>query len=175
MTDFINNLKIDGAFQSKCVTTDNLVFGDYVRKMCEANTCGRYKKSWTCPPYVGTPDELYKKVTSFKNALVFTYVGDLEDSFDIDGMDAARESAKTLLETVIEKFKRKNIPYMPLGGGSCTNCKECTCPDSPCRFPEKAVVSVEACGVDVVKTSQKIGLNYYNGANTVTYFNIILF
>ena len=33
-----------------------------VRKMCEANTCGRYNKCWSCPPGCGTLEELSRQI-----------------------------------------------------------------------------------------------------------------
>ena len=32
---------------------------------------------------------------------------------------------------------------------SCGICKTCTYPDAPCRFPDRARRSMEACGIDV--------------------------
>ncbi|MBP5294985.1 MAG: DUF2284 domain-containing protein, partial [Lachnospiraceae bacterium] len=41
--------------------------------------------------------------------------------------------------------------------------------------PDKTLLSLEACGVDVYQTAKAAGLPYNNGANTVTYFGLILF
>ena len=62
-----------------------------------------------------------------------------------------------------------------LGCEGCDICEKCTYPDAPCRFPEKAIPSIEACGISVVELSKLIGLNYNNGPCTVTYFCMILF
>lgn len=41
--------------------------------------------------------------------------------------------------------------FLPLNAGPCTFCAKCTFLDGePCRFPDKAVFSVEACGIDVM-------------------------
>ena len=53
------------------------------------------------------------------------------------------------------------------------------CPDygfgvEPCRFPEKAIGSLEAYGVNVSLLAQTAGMRYINGQNTVTYFGAIL-
>ena len=45
----------------------------------------------------------------------------------------------------------------------------------PCRFPEKAFPSLEAYGVFVSKLAQACGMRYINGANTVTYFGVVLY
>jgi predicted metal-binding protein len=62
-----------------------------------------------------------------------------------------------------------------LGAGSCSLCEECTYPDAPCRFPEQARRSMEACGIDVVTLSKENNIRYFNGANTVTYFSVLLY
>jgi hypothetical protein len=45
----------------------------------------------------------------------------------------------------------------------------------PCRFPEKAISSVEACGIDVMSLSKSAGVRYNNGKNTVTYIGAVLY
>ena len=47
--------------------------------------------------------------------------------------------------------------------------------DEPCRFPEKALPSLEAYGVDVYNTTKDTDLKYINGQNTVTFFGMVLF
>ena len=54
-------------------------------------------------------------------------------------------------------------------------CTKCNYPATACRFPERAIPSVEACGIDVVELARKSGINYNNGPDTVTYFCIILY
>nr|WP_282433549.1 DUF2284 domain-containing protein [Desulfosporosinus metallidurans] len=65
---------------------------------------------------------------------------------------------------------------MPLNVGPCTFCSRCTFLDNePCRFPEKALSSVEASGIDVMALEKSSGIPYYNGKNTVSYVGLILF
>ncbi|NLA76290.1 MAG: DUF2284 domain-containing protein [Clostridiales bacterium] len=162
-------------FQSAFTSPAEFPLSPQVRRACEMNLCGRYGRSWTCPPAVGSEQESAEKLAAFDNAFVFTFVGHLEDSFDIEGMDAARCKAAQIRGELTERLGENGIKYLPLGCGSCDICECCTYPDSPCRFPEKAVVSVEAYGTDVVALAAKLGINYHNGANTVTYFNAILY
>ena len=165
----------DGVFQSAVIHTAEIPFSEVVRKACEANACGRYGKSWMCPPGVGSMDLWQKKITAFENALVFTHMGALEDSFDYEGMQRVAEETDVIFKRIIDAFKNDNIPFLALGHGSCSLCESCTYPDAPCRLPEKAVVSVEACGVNVVELAAKCKINYHNGADTVTYFCVIVY
>jgi len=161
-------------FQTAHVTPAELPFSVEVTKACEQNACGKYGRSWTCPPAVGTAEENREKLLAFSGVFVATHVGRLEDSFDIDGMTAAGRRASEILRELSARLDGAGIRHRTLGCGACSLCKPCTCPDEPCRFPEKAIVSVEACGIDVVALSRICGINYHNGANTVTYFFAIL-
>ena len=68
------------------------------------------------------------------------------------------------------------LRYMVMGAGPCMVCKTCSCIDAePCRFPEKAHPSLEACGIDVIRLCKKVGVTYNNGLNIVTYFGMLLF
>ncbi|OLN25710.1 hypothetical protein DSOL_5246 [Desulfosporosinus metallidurans] len=44
-----------------------------------------------------------------------------------------------------------------------------------CKFPDKAVSSVEANGIDVMALVKSSGIPYNNGKNTVSFVALILF
>ena len=90
-------------------------------------------------------------------------------------MDEGRIQHEKLDQTVLGLLENEKEPFELLGAGSCSLCEKCTYPDAPCRFPQKAKRSMEACGIDVVSLSKSCGINYTNGANTVTYFSVIYF
>ena len=61
-----------------------------------------------------------------------------------------------------------------LSAGGCRLCERCAkLDDEPCRMPDKAMTSLEACGVDVYNTTKKTDLKYINGQNTVTFFGAV--
>lgn len=163
-----------GIFQYKVISADEIPFSDEVRKACEANLCGKYATCWTCPPGVGDMRELEKKIKSYKTATVFTCKYDLEDSFDFETMREGGRRTAAILREIIAEMRNDGIELMALGCEGCGLCEKCSYPDAPCRFPDKAVPSIEACGVSVVTLAKNIGINYHNGANTVTYFCAIL-
>ncbi len=161
-------------FQKKIIPSAEIPFSPEVVEMCKANRCGKYGTCWTCPPGVGTLSSLEKKIKGFGNALVFTCKYILEDSFDFDGMISGQKKTKEVLVKIIDALNADGEKFMALGCEGCGICESCTYPDAPCRFPEKAVPSVEACGINVVELAEKAGINYNNGADTVTYFSVIL-
>ena len=160
-------------YQLACINVKDIPFREYVVDACASNRCGKYGKTWQCPPGVGDLETLKAKCLSFSKAVVFTTCHDLEDSFDIEGMDAGRVKHEKITDEVIELFP--NIEIRVLSAEGCTLCEKCTYPHSPCRFSDKARSSVEANGISVVELAKQCDINYKNGNNTVTYFSVILY
>ena len=165
-----------GIFQYGFITTDRIPVMEEVRKLCEMNSCGLYGSSWACPPGVGSLDECRKIIDAYKHAFVFTTKHDLEDSFDWEGMMEAKERHVVICDNV-HRYVRSlsDEKILALSAEGCKRCTKCTYPDAPCRFPEKLTPSIEALGVQVSLLAKRIGVNYINGADTVTYFSCILF
>ena len=157
------------------IASSAIPFSPEVAEACRANRCGRYGTCWTCPPGVGTMEEWQERVLQYANGLVFTYKCQLEDSFDFEGMNEGRLKAMAILRRMMEALRQEGRPFLALGCEGCDLCPSCSYPDNPCRHPDRAVVSVEACGVNVVQLARDSGVRYYNGANTVTYFCILLY
>ncbi len=162
-------------FQTAVLSTKEIPVSEAVVAACRENKCGQYGTCWTCPPGVGTLDELKKKITEFENAVLFTCKYSLEDCFDFEGMQRAAKEARTVLFSIADRLRADGIRFRAMGCGSCDICEKCTYPDAPCRFSEKALISMEASGINVVELAKKCGLQYNNGNDTVTYFSIILY
>ena len=149
-----------------------------VRNICKQNACGQYGKNHMCPPAIKDIKEWEKEIFTYKNAIIVTKVYQTRNSFDMKSMlEGIVDFQKTLVglkEDLQDEFPEKR-PLL-LGAGSCFICKKCTYIDGePCRFPEKAIPSIEACGVDVMSLSKSAGVKYNNGKNTVTYIGVILY
>ena len=145
-----------------------------VRQMCEANTCGRYDKCWSCPPGCGPLEEHRQQVAGFKHGILVQTMGELEDNLDFEAMmDTEKAHKKHFLE--LYALLRKEFPGMlALGAGSCTQCKTCSYPDAPCRFPEKKVSSMEAYGMLVTEVCRANNMKYNYGPNTIAYTSCYL-
>lgn len=146
-----------------------------VRDMCSANRCGAYGKKWCCPPGCGTLEECKNRVAQYDVAVVALTVTRLEDSFDFEGMAEGSRLHKELFQKAMAALRAKGEKFLPLGAGGCPDeCKTCTYPDAPCRFPEKFTVSMEAYGMMVSEVCKDCGLRYCGGNNTLTYVSMIL-
>ena len=166
-----------GARRAAPVSGGEIVYSESFRDICRSNQCGNYGACWMCPPEIGPIAELMARARSYPLGVLYQTVGQLEDSFDIEGMfaDAADHAA------VSQRLQKQaqavlKAPFLHLTCGGCHVCKTCAkVTDEPCRFPEKAMSSVEGYCMDVYNTTRSTPLRYTNGSNTVTYFGMVLF
>lgn len=168
-------LNIPGVFACGYVPINEIGFHDEIRDICKGNACRAYGTNWVCPPATGTVEECRTRVNSFERALLFNAVYELEDSFDIEGMDDARVEFKGLCDKVHDLFKDIHPDHILLSNGGCTICEKCTYPTSPCRFPDRAYQALEGYGVIVSELAKTAGMKYINGKDTVTYFGMVLY
>ena len=166
-----------GAFRASVIPVSAVETDASFRTLCEKNVCGAYGRNWMCPPDAGDIYELMAALKTYEYILVYQSVGQLEDSYDFEGMADAAEKHQALMLGVREAvmnagFKRKLF----LGAGGCRLCEKCAkLTNEPCRNLEKAVPSLEAYGVNVSKLAAAAGMKYINGVNTLTYFGAVLF
>ena len=178
IADKIKSCADDGYIcNAAVVEAKNIVFDPAFRRACEANTCGNYGRSWTCPPDVGDIDELIKQASSYKYAVVYQTIHPLEDSYDFEGMVEAGELHSKLSQKLSTYFDTLDFPKkLHLAAGGCRVCPVCAKRTmGPCRHPDKALASLEAYGVNVSALARACGMKYTNGQNTVTYFGALLF
>ena len=146
------------------------------RDMCKSNACGMYGKCWTCPPDCGEVDQLIMSLGKYYKVLVFQMVGKLEDSYDFESMTEHKKQFSKLVLKVKKMLSSNNIESLTLGAGGCGICDRCSKQDGErCKFPELAISSLEAYGIDVYALSKSADMKYINGQNTVTYFSAVFF
>lgn len=163
-----------GALNANIIKTEDIVTDEAFRDICATNQCGIYGKCWMCPPDVGDIHKLMASVRTYGYALVYQKVYPLEDSFDIEGMQEAKDDFRDLIQRMRRIFSDGGMLH--LGAGGCGVCKVCAKrEDLPCRFPNLAVASLEGYGINVSKLAASAGMKYINGQNTVTYFGAVLF
>ncbi len=166
-----------GAYKVGIIDTDLIETDRAFRDMCKANYCGVYGKCWMCPPHVGEIDELMASVGAYRYALVYQTVSELEDSYDFEGMMEAKKHSYAIAKELRTAFDIPEIAkVLHLGAGGCGVCEVCAKrEDQPCRFPDLALPSLEAYGINVSKLAAAADMKYINGTDTVTYFGAVLF
>lgn len=180
LTDLENRLtqiaRDNGAAASAVMDVRDIAFRPEFRDACVMNTCGKFGACWMCPPDVGDIHEMIKEAKQYDKAFVYQTIGLLDDSFDIEGMEAAAKVHNDLSGKLSREFATLLDNPLRLGAGSCQVCARCTkLDDQPCRYPDLAVTSLEAYGIAVSELAEACGLKYINGTNTVTYFGCFLF
>lgn len=163
-----------GFTHSAPLAVDTLQMLPEVREMCEKNTCGAYNKNWTCPPACGDLEECRARVQAFRDGILVQTVGELEDEMDGEGMIEASLQHGEHFQAMYRRLREENVPVLALGAGACTRCKKCTYPDSPCRFPEERVSSMESYGLLVLQVCRDNHLDYYYGPNFIAYTGCFL-
>lgn len=145
-----------------------------VRDACAADKCQAYGRNWTCPPGCGSLSECAERMKKFHQGILLQTIGQLQKDIDTKGyMDAEKRHIENL-HTFAEQIRRKYPQCLCLGAGGCRICKVCAYP-APCRFPEKALSSMEAYGLFVTQICKDNGMDYYYGSRTIAYTACVLF
>lgn len=165
-----------GAKNAAAIQQKDILYDRIFRDICAANSCGNYGKCYMCPPDIGDIDQLMQEAQSYACGILYQTIYEIEDSFDFEGMVLAGKQHNECSQKIREGLKKAEINnVLHLASGGCRVCEKCAKRDDlPCRFPERALSSLEAYGINVYQTSQNAGLKYINGSNTVTYFGIVL-
>ena len=174
---FKNEILAMGAKNAAVLRVTEISFDKSFRSMCASNVCGNYGKSYMCPPDVGEIGSLIEKAKAYRYAIVYQTIGMLEDSYDFEGMMEAGQRHNDLSQKVRKLFDQNGFEHaLHLGAGGCRLCPVCgKKTGEPCRYPDRAMSSLEAYGVNVSELATQCNMRYINGTNTVTYFGAALF
>lgn len=170
----LEKLALDSGFTHAVpLDTTTISLKQEVRDMCK-NGCQQYARRWSCPPGCGSLNELREMICHYKKGILVQTVTELEDEFDWDGMIKAQNRHQEHFHLFLEKLCAFNPEFLPLGTGCCMICKTCSYPDAPCRFPQKRISSMEACGMVASEVCRQNHLKYYYGPNTIAYVACVL-
>jgi predicted metal-binding protein len=145
-----------------------------VRDTCATDKCHLYGTNWSCPPACGTVDECAAQVAQYSHGILLQTTAQLEDEFDIETMQSAREEHAKRMKEFAKQFRGlppcgegKGQPLV-FSVGHCEVCEKCAYPE-PCRIPGSAMSSMEAFGMVVSDVCQANDIPYYYGKGTLTY------
>ena len=166
-----------GALRARVIEVSAVETDASFRTLCESNACGLYGKCWACPPDIGQIHVLMASLRTYSHVLVYQTVGQLEDSYDFEGMTRAGQLHNVLAQSLRAVFAGAGIEnVLHLGSGGCRVCPVCAKrTGEPCRHPDMAMSSLEAYGIHVSRLAQAADMKYINGSNTVTYFGAVFF
>ena len=164
-----------GVSNAADIPKHKLVLQSQMRFYCEKNHCGMYGRSYACPPHIGEINALMAHLSSFSQVVFFQNIYSLEDSFDYEGMTAAKNKHKQMTLQISRAVYKKYGKHqaLVLSAGACDKCNTCALfTHEPCRHPDDALAPLEAYGINVSQVCND-SLKYINGENTVTYFSAV--
>lgn len=145
-----------------------------VRVMCAADRCNTYGQNWACPPACGEIEDFQQQISARATCFVVQSFGPIEDSFDFETMVEEEKLQKKRFEKLNDLVKEQYPDALMLSAGTCQICKTCTCPDEPCRFPDRRLTSMEAAGLVVSEVCTLAGVPYNHGPNTISYTGCVV-
>jgi predicted metal-binding protein len=161
--------------ESKEIPIDTIAIKEAVRKLCERNACGHYGKNWACPPALPPLNEMEAAFARYQRFALIYQVYPVKSSWDLEGMMTGIKDFGHRLVAMRDDLP-PDLDHMLLGAGSCLLCPSCSYVDGGvCRRPDDMIVSLEACGIDVMNLMKVNDLPYYAGPNTVTYIGGLAF
>lgn len=148
-------------------------FSERIRYICE-HECTMYGTSWACPPAVGSVAQCRQKVLSYPAGLVITTLTEVDDISDLQATLATRKPHEAITRQVRDILRQFSADVFVLSTEACAECAHCTCPDAPCRHPERMFPCVESFGIVATSLAERHGIEFYNG-NLVTWFSLFLY
>ena len=161
-------------YQYAFIRTDDLMFSDRIRWICE-HECPMYGKTWACPPAVGSVEECEARCRRFDEALLIATITEVNDIANMEETLATRAPHEEITRDVHEMVKAQAEETMVLSTEACAVCENCSYPDAPCRNREKMFPCVESHGIVVTDLAEKTGIDFYAEGNLVTWFSLIFY
>jgi predicted metal-binding protein len=176
INEIIRHAERNGASRAKIIDSKDVVVDRRVRLKCTVPLCSAYGRSLMCPPNVMDVDEFSEVLALYSKAILLQIETDVDSSDKssrslsgglCEELDRSTGSAKwkrklhALVNSVeTEAFKKGFYLAAGLTGGECSLCDECVGAEGrdPCRHPFQARPSMEALGIDVIRTCEKAGM-----------------
>jgi len=165
--------KAHGATSAKIISARDVFVDKRARLKCLVPRCSSYGRHLLCPPSLMPVDEFKEILDCYESGLLIQVEADVDSSDkslkhldnevceEIESETDSREWQLKLLRLVNKTeaiaFKMGFYFAAGLAGGNCCLCRECVTPQSrrPCKHPFQARPSMEAMGIDVIKTCRK--------------------
>lgn len=164
MDRYIKSIHDMGIEEVKEICADSIEVAPWSKMKCQYG-CSNYNTSWCCPPLTPGYKEMLEIIQSYKRAILFS-----TQDINIPGRIAKKMEKQLYLDGYYKA--------LALGSGPCRLCADFkNCMEHKCRFPEEAIPSMEACGIDVFKTARNNGFvisTISSKEDTPHYFSMVL-
>lgn len=151
----------------------DVVFSDKVRYICESE-CGRYGRSWSCPPAVGTVEECRRRCLAYPYVLLFTTLAEVSDMENLQETLSTRADHERVVRSICRRMAKMGIDYFALSSESCAICPRCAYPEA-CRHRDYMLPCIESQGILVTAAAEACGIEYFYDSGTVTWYGMLFF
>ncbi len=153
--------------------TEEIPFSDKVREVCRKG-CDQYGKNWCCPPYCGSLEDNIGKCRSYTDFCLYSTISETENLRSPYTDKKAKLEHEQVTANIRGALKEGLSDFYILSSG-CMACEHCTCPDEPCRYPDRQIFSLESHGILVTELIEEMDLSPDYGEDTIAWFGMILF
>lgn len=174
MKNWVEIAKEHGFDEAVFLKPEILISREDIRDMCAADKCGAYNRSWSCPPVCGTIEACQAKIRGYKHGILLQTVGYMKKTIDSKCYRETELRHMRQFYDFADTIRCEYPDVLCLGSGSCRICTKCAFPET-CRFPEKAMSSMEAYGLFVTQVCRDCGVPYNHGEKTIAYTACVLF
>lgn len=164
MKKYFDLLYKEGVRKAAKIGADSVVTAPWTNYKCRYG-CDFYGKRNSCPPYTPTWKQTQEIIDCYEYGILFN----IQDGSNTSVTPLAVELAR-------QAFLDGYYKAIAFGSGPCLICKECDL--EHCRFPKKAIPSMEACGIDVFATARNNGFEIETvreKSDKHNYFGFVLF
>ena len=173
----------NGAAQAKTVPAEKVVVEDRVVLKCKIG-CNNYGKTLACPPFTPSAEEFRKIVREYSYAMFIKFKSKVQAYSEVYQQLTVAENNPTTSKEVKEKAakfwadwkddKKKMLQSVvdlekaamnkgyslaiSFVSGTCQLCEKCNTETKICVYPNLALWSEDAVGINVGKTSANAGI-----------------
>ncbi len=161
---------------AEIVDTRKIVFDPAFRPYCAENLCGQYGVNAACPPDCGSPQEMKKRIQSYRQALVLQTIWEISDYADQNAVRKAKAAHNTSSIRLLKRARANGLDGFMVGAGACALCRPCSLKiGKPCPFPDLRYSCMSAYCIFVKKLADLCGLEYDCGPGLLGLFGMIVF
>jgi predicted metal-binding protein len=132
-----------------------------------AEGCPNYNKTWSCPPNCPPLNEMKARLEACGTFYIIILRAPLPAGFKtnkakLKSVQAMNRRMDYMLDACLDVLRRKIPGSIALFASPCSLCERegvgtCTCPDVPCRYPDRMHYSLSSHGIDTFATLKNAG------------------
>lgn len=170
-------MAVEQGFSAAAVIgTESVPFDPAFRPLCEENLCGKYGVNYACPPDCGTPEEMQRKVTRHRHALVLQTLWQVDDFADTNATGPAKAEHNAMSLRLVRELRKNGCDGFLIGSGGCALCRPCAIVrGESCTFPDLRYSCMSAYCIFVRKLCEQCGIEYDAGAGLLALYGMYVF